>query len=118
MQVVMPMNRQPPIDTRFKPGQSGNPSGRPAAIREVERLAREHSADAIDALAQIMRNSKSPPSARVSAAETLLNRAWGKPSQTVELNGEIGNSLVEVLASLSTVAASDAGEPATAAPVH
>lgn len=33
----------PPADKRFKPGESGNPGGRPKSIREVEAmLEREH----------------------------------------------------------------------------
>ena len=33
------------------------------------------------ALTQIMLNEKSPPNARVGAANTLLDRAYGKPAQ-------------------------------------
>lgn len=38
-------------------------------------------------------DSEKPPAARVKAAETLLDRAWGKPRQSVELSGDADNPL-------------------------
>ncbi len=32
----------------FKPGQSGNPGGRPVVAREVKSLAMQHTAEAIE----------------------------------------------------------------------
>ncbi len=69
---------------RFKPGQSGNPSGRPRGLKAVEEAARAHTALAISTLAEIARSKKAPAAARVSAAEALLDRGWGKPKQAVE----------------------------------
>lgn len=77
----------------FQKGQSGNPSGLPKDLREVIHLARSHTVTAITALAEIAGDVGSPPSARVSASEALLNRAWGKPKDTVELTGAEGASL-------------------------
>ena len=70
--------------TSFKPGQSGNPNGRPRVLADVQNAAREHSCEAIDTLAQIMRNPKAPAAARTSAACALLDRGYGKPSQAIE----------------------------------
>jgi Family of unknown function (DUF5681) len=70
--------------TSFKPGQSGNPKGRPRVLADVQNAAREHSGEAIETLAQIMRNPKAPAAARTSAACALLDRGYGKPPQTVE----------------------------------
>jgi|SRR6185437_2226536 len=67
----------------FKKGESGNPGGRPKALREVEEVARQHTPMAIRTLADIAKDSEAPPAARVSAASTLLDRAWGKPAQTI-----------------------------------
>lgn len=39
----------------FKPGQSGNPSGRPKVDFEVRQLAREYGQEAIEKLVAIMR---------------------------------------------------------------
>jgi hypothetical protein len=33
-----------------------------------------------------MQQEEAPPPARVSAAVALLDRGWGKPSQTVDMN--------------------------------
>jgi hypothetical protein len=67
----------------FQPGQSGNPSGRPKENAEVKALARQHAAAAIETLAAIMQDSLSPPPARVAAANSLLDRGFGKPVQEV-----------------------------------
>lgn len=73
----------------FTPGQSGNPGGRPKGVEEVQRLAREHTKDAITTLIGIAKSLKSPAAARVSAATVLLDRGWGKPVQPTEHSGEM-----------------------------
>ena len=72
--------------TSFKPGQSGNPNGRPRVLTDVQNAAREHSTEAIETLARIMRNPKAPAAARIAAASALLDRGYGKPRQTVDAN--------------------------------
>jgi hypothetical protein len=47
---------------------------------EVRALAREHTAAAIFALVSIVNNDEAVPMARVQAANSLLDRAWGKSS--------------------------------------
>ena len=70
--------------TSFRPGQSGNPNGRPRVLADVQNAARDYSTAAIETLARIMRNPKAPAAARISAASALLDRGYGKPSQTVD----------------------------------
>jgi hypothetical protein len=67
----------------FEKGQSGNPGGRPKVIAEVKELSRAHTGAAIETLASIMSNSKAAPAARVSAANALLDRGYGKPPQHI-----------------------------------
>lgn len=67
----------------FKKGQSGNPGGRPAAIAEVRDLAREQTEKSLKALVSIRDDKKAPPAARVSAANSLLDRGWGKATQII-----------------------------------
>lgn len=43
---------------KFQKGQSGNPGGRPKALREVEELARQETAPAMQTLATIHRDKK------------------------------------------------------------
>src|SRR5262245_324896 len=77
-----------PIGRPFKKGQSGNPGGRPKVIAEVKELAREHTGEAIQTLVSIMSNPKSAPAARVSAANSLLDRGYGKAPQHISGEGE------------------------------
>ena len=67
----------------FKPGQSGNPGGRPRVLRDVQELAREKSPEAIETLSNIMHDTKAPRAARVAAANPLLDRGYGKPTQPI-----------------------------------
>jgi hypothetical protein len=82
---VVPPKR-PLSSTAFKPGQSGNPSGRPKAILDVIHLARTHTPMAIGALVKIATSKTSPPAAIVAASVALLDRGWGRPSQTLDVN--------------------------------
>jgi Family of unknown function (DUF5681) len=71
----------------FKKGQSGNPGGRPKVVAEVRELARQHTTTAVETFVSIMTDPKAPPSARVSAANALLDRGYGKPSQHITGEG-------------------------------
>jgi hypothetical protein len=55
------------------------------APTDIRSLARSYTATAIKVLAGIMQEKDSPPAARVSAAQALLDRGWGKPAQTMEM---------------------------------
>jgi hypothetical protein len=68
----------------FKKGQSGNPGGRPKELAHVKELARKHTEEAISALVSILQNKDDTSSARVAAANSILDRAYGKPSTIVE----------------------------------
>ena len=71
-------------DMQWKKGQSGNPKGRPKGHGDVRELARAHTEQAVATLAAIMNDPSAAPSARTSAAQALLDRGWGRISQTVE----------------------------------
>ena len=77
--------RRVPIGTPFKKGQSGNPGGRSKVVKEVQDLARQHTTDAIKTLVAICKRGQSE-AARVAAASAILDRAYGKPTQTVNTN--------------------------------
>jgi hypothetical protein len=50
---------------------------------EIRSLARSHTERAIQVLAGIMDSSSAPESARVAAANSILDRGWGKAVQAV-----------------------------------
>lgn len=75
-------NGKPPVSpVQWKPGQSGNPGGRPKQVAEVVELARQQSPMAVRRLAQIAMGKKTPAVAAVMACNSILDRAWGKPIQ-------------------------------------
>jgi integrase len=57
---------------------------------EVQELARQHTTDAVETLVSIMRSPKVAAAARVSAANALLDRGYGKAPQHQHITGEGG----------------------------
>lgn len=66
-----------------RPGAGRKAGSLNKTTADIKALAQLYGADAIDALADIMKSEKNPPAARVAAARELLDRAFGKASQPV-----------------------------------
>lgn len=49
--------------------------------------AGDHAAEAMEAIASIMRDDTAPQMARLAAARTILDRAWGRPSSEEHTGG-------------------------------
>ncbi len=73
------------------PGKSGNPAGRAKIVKDVQDLCRKHTKEAIETLVELMRTGSDK--VRVVAANALLDRAYGKPAQSVNLGGSDGQPL-------------------------
>ena len=67
----------------WKPGQSGNPKGRPPKLVDISAMAREYGPECVRKCVALMRNS---PDERVQFAATkeLMDRGYGRPTQAVE----------------------------------
>jgi hypothetical protein len=63
-------------------GYTGNPGGRPKMPEELKKAFQEQTQNALDTLVDVMGSGKG--SERVKAAEVILDRAWGKPIQSVD----------------------------------
>lgn len=82
----------------WKKGQSGNPSGRAAMPPELRKSFRDATPEAFKTLMHIMKNGKNEAN-RIAAAEKILDRAYGKAPQALDVSGEIqgGNNTAYVV---------------------
>jgi hypothetical protein len=69
----------------------------PKMLTDIRALARAHGPSMINVLASIARQKTAPPSARVSAASTLLDRGYGKAEQPSETNSDIQITIRQIL---------------------
>jgi hypothetical protein len=67
----------------FKRGQSGNPGGRPKVLEEIKTLARANGEAAFRKILALM--DSEDERVALAAAQEVLNRAYGKPQQHVEV---------------------------------
>ena len=81
---------------QFQKGRSGNPGGRKPDTEEVKQekrnateLAKCYTTVAVEALVKVVKTVDTPDfnaAAVVNAANSLLNRGWGAPKQTVDVD--------------------------------
>ncbi len=92
-------------------------------ITDVRDAARQHTLAAVETLVSVMEDLKAPHSARVAAANGLLDRGHGKATQHIEaeinvydsLSLEDKKALVAIIDALDGDEESDSGGPA---PTH
>ena len=79
-----------------RPGAGRKPGSKDRATIEqrgtLEALAREHTDTALHVLVQVAEASESD-AARVSAANAILDRGYGKPKQAMEHTGKDGGPI-------------------------
>ncbi len=77
---------QPKIADVYRPVAKRKAS-KARTLTEIRSVARSHTRTAINVLVGVMSSSEATPAARVSAANAILDRGWGKAAQSLE-NGE------------------------------
>jgi hypothetical protein len=86
------------IPHKWNKGQSGNPAGRPKKLPELRELLAHVLGDEKDgktaAEAILMALRAKATKGDVRAAELLLDRAYGKPKQDIELEGSINTVIM------------------------
>lgn len=73
---------------RFMPGCSGNPGGRPKTPAEFRQLAQEATTLALERVIDILKNPATKDRDVIAAAQEVMDRAYGKPSQQIEASVE------------------------------
>lgn len=106
-----PKKRKAP-KTAFKPGQSGNPGGRPPKTPDERALieaCRGKTMDALTVMETLMRTSKQD-SVRLSAAAAIIDRGYGKSTERKEItNRPYETATDEQLAGVIVAKAAEAG---------
>ena len=74
-----------------RPGAGRKPGKVSEVKRELAEMAKDHAEAALQTLVDVMLSTAEPASARVSAANALLDRGYGKPAQAVALSNPDGS---------------------------
>jgi hypothetical protein len=80
--------KRPPTKGSFPKGKSGNPNGRAAKTEEertLEAMCREKTPQALATILTIMETGESERN-RLTAAEMVIDRGYGKARQIVDAN--------------------------------
>ena len=80
---------------KFQKGVSGNPGGRPKLPDEMKELFRAKAPEAFEVLVKHLRASD--PRVSVAAAREILDRAYGKPVQSINVDREERIKLIAVV---------------------
>lgn len=79
----------------FEKGKSGNPSGKPNKLNNGVIEARKHAEAAMARLGKEIHNEDA--NIAIKAANSILDRAWGKPKEHVEHSGDVLSGLIELI---------------------
>jgi hypothetical protein len=69
--------------TPWKPGQSGNPGGRPKMPPELKEMLKKVAPELFQVAIDIAKDKKSKNTDRLRATELLLDRVYGKSPQPI-----------------------------------
>ena len=89
----------------FKPGQSGNPGGRPKGIaKAIREVVGDDPYELAVILLEIAKDPKARHADRISAVRELLDRGWGKAPAVVAVEGSDPLELDEISAEVHAIA--------------
>lgn len=71
----------------WKPGQSGNPGGRPRSVKELAEKSREYTDAVYAQFEEMLKNPHTRDETRLAICRELLDRAYGRPTQDIGLHG-------------------------------
>lgn len=112
----MSNNHKSPRGRPFEPGQSGNPGGRPKMPEELKAAMRGLADTAIKVLREAMEGDD--PRSRILAANTVLDRGYGKATQPIVAEGvDMAAAHLDALRSLSAKRVPADTAPPIAAPL-
>ena len=77
-------NSNKTVGTPFEKGKSGNPGGRPKMDDETKAILKAAAPDAARLLVEMMNNPVTGEKTRLQAAQTVLDRVYGKATQPIE----------------------------------
>lgn len=79
----------------FVKGKSGNPKGRKVENTEIKELAKAKSPLAFNKIVSLLDSEDAKVC--MAAAKEILDRAFGKPAQAVEVSGKNGAKLAALI---------------------
>lgn len=85
---------QYPLPHAWKKGQSGNPAGRPKRSIDLMAKASQFDDEVLNLYVSIIRDPKAPRRDKLTAAQALLDRGFGKPGQSIMLQGDAEKPVV------------------------
>lgn len=108
--------RKPPTGKPFQKGQSGNPGGRQKLPYDLKVRCRDLTPEMVDVWAKVARDEAAPAKARVDAASAIVERAYGRAPQTLDVtvNSPLDDLSADQLLALAAALASrlgGAGDP-------
>jgi hypothetical protein len=87
----------------FKPGQSGNPAGRPRGLLPIRTLCRRVTFELYEKAIAMIRDGETPPAVKASLIMNMWDRGWGRPTQSITMRQEEVAQLTD--ADLAAIAA-------------
>jgi hypothetical protein len=64
------------------------------ATASIRDAARDYTQDALATLVEVMNDNQQPAPARVSAANAILDRGYGKPHQSVDVDATLQGEII------------------------